>query len=229
MKILVVEDDIKTASYLKKGFTEQGFSVDVCHDGMTALSLAQERSYDLYVFDVMLPFMSGLEVLKTLRDSGNAVHSVLLTAKDQLKDRIEGLDVGADAYLVKPFSFSELLAIVRSMQRRILSSSTTTPNNTLIQLDDLSIDLMAHVATRAGQRLDLTPIEFRLLSFLARHAGEVISRTVIMEQVWDIHFDCNTNVVDVHIRRLRAKMDDPFEFPLIHTIRGVGYALKRYA
>ncbi len=219
--ILVVEDEQKTAAYLKKGLTENGFTVDIATDGETGLTLARKSHYDLIILDVMLPKRDGWSVISELRRSGKQTLSLFLTAKDSVDDRIKGLELGADGYLIKPFSFSELLAHVRSLLRR---SQTRSPE--VIKLADLELDLIQHRASRAGRKLDLTPKEFSLLSLLARRSGEVLSRTLIAEQVWDMNFDSATNVVEVQIRRLRAKVDDPFEKKLIHTIRGRGYVMR---
>lgn len=220
MKLLIIEDETKTAAYLKRGLTEQGFVVDTGTNGEIALELAQQIGYDLVILDVMLPGLDGWGVLARLRSLGNAVPVLMLTARDAVEDRVKGLNLGADDYLVKPFAFSELLARVRTLLRR---GPVRQPE--VLRIADLEIEAAKQRATRAGKRLDLTPKEFALLSFLARRAGEVVSRSMIMEQVWDINFDAETNVVEVHVRRLRAKVDDPFPIKLIHTVRGVGYVL----
>lgn len=221
MKILVVEDEKKTASFLKKGLTESGFTVDLAENGEDGLHLAKTMEYDLIILDVMLPKRDGFSVLAELRRSGKQTLSLFLTARDSLSDRVSGLDLGADAYLVKPFAFSELMAQIRSLLRR----GPGRPSE-IIRIADLEVDLIQHRATRGGVRLELTPKEFSLLSVLARRAGEIISRTLISEQVWDMNFESDTNVVDVHIRRLRTKVDDPFDRKLIHTVRGMGYILR---
>ena len=226
MKILIAEDDHKTAKFLVKGLMENGYSVDLCHDGVEAYQLAKSIDYDLFIFDVMMPQRSGFDLLKSLRTEGVTTLAIFLTAKDQLEDRVHGLDLGADFYLVKPFSFSELIAVIRSLFRRRLAPEGTTSLTGMIEVADLKINLLRRQVKRDGRILDLTPLEFKLLTLLARRDGEVLSRTVILEQIWDINFDCQTNVVDVHIRRLRAKVDDPFPTPLIHTMRGVGYVLR---
>ena len=220
MKILVVEDEKKAAAYLRKGLLENGFVVDLAPEGEEGLQLARTGGYDLVVLDVMLPGRDGWSVLAELRRAGIQTPVLFLTAKDALADRVKGLNLGADDYLVKPFAFSELLARVRSILRRGPSRREET-----LRRGDLEIDLVRHRAARAGRKLDLTPKEFALLSFLARRGGEVLSRTVIAEEVWDMNFDGGTNVVDVHVRRLRAKVDDPFDRKLIHTVRGMGYVL----
>jgi two-component system copper resistance phosphate regulon response regulator CusR len=221
MKILLIEDEPKTVRYLQKGLNEAGFIVDVAMDGERGLHLATEFSFDLIILDVMLPGRDGWQVLSALRQSGREIPVLFLTARDAVPDRVKGFELGADDYLIKPFAFSELLARIRSLLRR---SPARQPE--AIRVADLEIDLLRHRATRAGQRLDLTAKEFMLLSLLARRAGEVLSRTIIAEAVWDMNFDSDTNVVDVHVRRLRAKVDDPFEHKLIRTVRGVGYLLE---
>lgn len=221
MRILVIEDEKKTTLYLKKGFSENGFTVDISFDGQDGLYLASTNDYAAIILDVMLPKMDGWSVLAKLRENNIQTPVLFLSAKDATLDRIKGLQLGADDYLIKPFSFSELLERVRNIVRR---GKTNTPDRLVI--DDLEIDVVRHKAVRAGKRLDLTPKEFALLFLLLRREGEVISRTVIAEQVWDMNFDSDTNVVDVAVRRLRSKVDDPFTKKLIHTIRGVGYVLE---
>jgi two-component system, OmpR family, copper resistance phosphate regulon response regulator CusR len=221
MKILVIEDEVKTAKFLKKGLGEVGYVVDVAPNGLEGLHLAVEVDFDLIVLDVMLPVLDGWQVLARLREAGRKTMVLMLTARDTVQERVRGFELGADDYLVKPFAFSELLARVRSLLRR----SNPRPQETL-RMADLEIDLLRHRATRAGQKLDLTSKEFLLLTLLARRAGEVLSRTLIAEAVWDMNFDSDTNVVDVNVRRLRSKVDDPFPVKLIHTVRGAGYVLE---
>ncbi|MCE9563368.1 MAG: heavy metal response regulator transcription factor [Planctomycetes bacterium] len=221
MKLLLVEDDPKALTVLKKGLSENGFVVDVAANGDDGLALARTGAYDLVVLDVMLPGQDGWAVLAELKRSGITSPVLFLSARDAVEDRVKGLELGADDYLVKPFAFAELLARVRIILRR---GPAKMPD--MIRVGDLEIDSIRHKASRSGRRLDLTPKEFALLSLLARRAGEVLTRTLIAEQVWDVNFDSDTNVVDVHVRRLRAKADDPFEAKLIHTVRGVGYVLE---
>ena len=221
MKILAIEDEIKTAKFLKKGLSEAGFVVEVAADGPEGLHLAQEVNFDLVILDVMLPVLDGWQVLARLRETEQKALVLMLTARDAVHERVRGFELGADDYLVKPFAFSELLARVRSLLRR----STLRRQETLCTAD-LEIDLLRHRATRAGHKLDLTSKEFLLLTLLARRAGEVLSRTLIAESVWDMNFDSDTNVVDVNVRRLRSKVDDPFPVKLIHTVRGAGYVFE---
>jgi len=221
MKILVIEDETKTAKFLKKGLGEVGYVVDVAEDGAEGLNLALELEFDLIVLDLMLPVLDGWQVLSRLREKNRQALVLVLTARDAVHERVRGFDLGADDYLAKPFAFSELLARVQSLLRR----AAPRPQQTL-RMADLEIDVLRHRATRAGHRLDLTTKEFLLLSLLARRAGEVLSRTLIAEAVWDMNFDSDTNVVDVNVRRLRSKVDDPFPLKLIHTVRGAGYVLE---
>ncbi len=224
MKILVIEDEVRLAEYLRKGLSESGYVVDLAHDGIDGLHLAVEGTYDLIVLDVMLPGRDGFEVLAELRRQ-RRTPVLMLTARDAVEDKVKGLTGGADDYLVKPFSFSELSARVQALLRRG-GGDREGQLPTSLRLADLEVDLARRKATRAGKRLELTPKEFNLLVLLLRRRGEVLSRTVMAEQVWDINFDGATNVVGVAVRRRRAKRDEPFEFKLIHTVRGMGYVME---
>jgi two-component system copper resistance phosphate regulon response regulator CusR len=221
MRILIIEDEKKTAGFLKKGLTENGFVVDVAHTAGEGLLQEHESDYDLVILDVMLPDKSGWFVFKEMRQEGSKTPVLFLTARDSVEDRVKGLELGADDYLVKPFAFSELLARVRVVLRR---SPVQQPQT--IEIADLQIDLLKRKVKRAGQQIELTQKEFVLLALLAQRSGDVLSRTMIAEQVWDMNFDSDTNVVDVAIRRLRSKVDDPFASKLIHAVRGVGYVLE---
>jgi two-component system, OmpR family, copper resistance phosphate regulon response regulator CusR len=223
MRILVIEDEKKTAAFLAKGLREAGFAVELAHDGETGLKRARAREFDLLIVDVMLPKKDGWALVAELRRDGIRTPILFLTARDSVRDRVKGLELGADDYLVKPFAFSELLARVRSVLRRAPKEEIKH-----LRIDDLELDMRRHRAIRAGVPLNLTPKEFLLLSHLVRSAGEVVSRAEIAEHVWDIGFTTDTNVVDVVVRRLRAKVDDPFKTKLVHTIRGVGYVLKAH-
>ena len=213
MKILIVEDEQKTRAYLQKGLEEAGLTVDAVERGEDALQVIADGYHDLIILDVMLPGLDGWAIVSGMRASGDQTPVLMLTARDQVQDRVRGLELGADDYLIKPFAFSELLARVRTVLRRGPARQ-------------LEIDVVRMRVSRAGRKLDLTPREFALLSLFGRRAGEVLSRTFIAEHVWDMNFDSESNVVDVHIRRLRAKLDDPFDVKLIHTVRGMGYVLE---
>jgi two-component system copper resistance phosphate regulon response regulator CusR len=221
MKILIVEDEQKTGDYLKQGLSEAGFVADLARDGVDGLHLALTDDYDLVVLDVMLPRLDGWQVLREIRHKGKHLPVLFLTARDQVEDRVKGLEFGADDYLVKPFAFSELLARVRALLRR---GRTNEPE--LFQVADLELDLLRRRVTRAGKRIDLTAKEFALLELLLRRQGEVLPRSLIASQVWDMNFDSDTNVIEVAVRRLRAKIDDGFEVKLIRTVRGMGYVLE---
>ena len=220
MRILIVEDDPKTAEYLGQGLTENGFVVDVARNGVDGSHLALSAEYDLIILDVMLPGRDGWRVITDVR-AKKTTPVLFLTAKDDVEDRVKGLELGADDYLVKPFAFSELLARIRTVLRR---GQAREPDQ--LRVADLELDVLRRRVQRAGERIELTAKEFALLHLLMRRAGEVLSRTVIAEQVWDMNFDSDSNVVDVAVRRLRAKVDEPFPKRLIHTVRGAGYVLE---
>ncbi|MGA8136880.1 MULTISPECIES: heavy metal response regulator transcription factor [Pseudomonas] len=221
MRVLIIEDEEKTADYLHRGLTEQGYTVDLARDGVGGLHLALESDYAVIILDVMLPELDGFGVLKALR-ARKQTPVIMLTARERVEDRVRGLREGADDYLGKPFSFLELVARLQALTRR--SGGGHEPVQ--ISVADLWVDLISRKASRAGMRLDLTAKEFSLLSVLARRQGEILSKTAIAEMVWDINFDSDANVVEVAIKRLRAKLDGPFEQKLLHTIRGMGYVLE---
>lgn len=221
-RLLVIEDDPGVADYLRQGLTESGYAVDVAMTGPEGRTLAMAGSYAVVLLDLMLPGMDGFEVLKGIREHGHTP-VLMLTARDRVDDRVKGLSAGADDYLVKPFAFSELQARVVALIRRGNSALT---EQTLLSVADLEVDFAAHTVRRQGKRIELSPKEFQLLSLLIRRKGQVITRTTLAERVWNIHFDTESNMVEVTIRRLRAKLDDDFRLKLIHTIRGVGYALE---
>jgi two-component system copper resistance phosphate regulon response regulator CusR len=224
-KILLVEDQPTAASYLSQGLREAGMVVDLATNGPDGLHLMLTMRYDLAILDIMLPGLDGWTILETARRAQTRTPVLFLTARDDVEDRVRGLESGAEDYLVKPFAFSELLARVRVILRR----NDALPGKheaTRLELADLTLDLLKRRASRGFDRIELTPKEFALLSFLMRRAGEVQSRTIITEQVWDMHFDSDTNVVEVAIRRLRTKLDDPYPVKLLHTVRGVGYVLE---
>ncbi len=226
MRVLVIEDEAKIADYVRRGLSEAGYTVDVARDGIEGRYLALDGDYQLVVLDIMLPGIDGFGVLSALRQKrGTPV--LMLTARDRVEDRVQGLQAGADDYLVKPFAFSELLARVGALLRR--GPTATESTNTRMAVSNLEMDLLSRKAWRAGQRLDLTAKEFSLLALLARRKGQILSRTTIAEQVWDMNFDSDTNVVEVAVRRLRSKMDDPFKPKLLHNVRGMGYVLEERA
>jgi len=222
MRILVVEDERKVAQFLKKGFQAESSSVDIATDGEQGLRLALGTSYDAIILDIMLPKMNGLEVLKELRANGVKTPVLVLSVRADVENRIEGLNLGADDYLPKPFAFSEVLARVRAIVRR----ASADAQGTTLAVADLHMDLLARSVERAGREIVLTNKEFELLEYLLRNKGRVLSRIILTEHIWDMHFDSETNIVDVVINRLRRKLDDDFTPKLIHTVRGVGYVLK---
>ncbi|WP_420997278.1 heavy metal response regulator transcription factor [Cupriavidus sp. 30B13] len=220
MKVLIVEDEQKVVNYLRTGLTEQGWVVDHAHDGNAGADLALERDYDVIVLDVMLPGLDGFGVLQAIRRC-KQTPVIMLTARERVDDRVHGLRQGADDYLTKPFSFMELVERMRALMRRSRPHDTAS-----VSVDDLTVDLIARKATRNGVRLDLTAKEFMLLSALAQRHGEIVSKTLITEAVWDMNFEANMNVVESVVKRLRAKLDGPFENKLLHTVRGMGYVLE---
>jgi two-component system, OmpR family, response regulator len=224
-KFLIVEDDADVADYVSRALREHGHVVDVANNGRDGLFLASDASYDLLILDRMLPAMDGLSVLKALRSAGVTAPALILSAMGALDDRIEGLEAGADDYLVKPFAFSELHARIGALLRRA-ENRAGPQEDTLLQVGDLQIDLLKRRAKRGTRLIDLKPREFSLVEFLARNAGRVVTRTMLLEQVWDYHFDPGTNVIDVHISRLRRKLETDAESPILHTVRGAGYRLE---
>lgn len=227
MKILIVEDDVRTGDYLRQGLGEAGFVVDLARDGHEGLLLGQAGEHDVAILDVMLPGLDGWQVLQGLRSAGKQMPVLFLTARDQVEDRVRGLELGADDYLVKPFAFAELLARVRTLLRR--GSVRSGREAEVLEIADLQLDLRRRRVLRAGQRIDLTAKEFLLLELLMQRQGEVLPRSLIASQVWDMNFDSDTNVIDVAVRRLRAKIDDDFELKLIRTVRGMGYLIEAEA
>jgi two-component system OmpR family response regulator len=222
MRILLIEDDLKLASFILKGFKEAGFAVDHCADGEDGLHMALSEPYDAAIVDIMLPKLDGFSLIDELRRQKNTTPVIILSAKRSVEDRIKGLQTGSDDYLVKPFSFAELLARVQALIRR--ASGTAEPNTLVV--GDLSMDLRTRKVTRGGKKIDLPPLEFSLLEYLMRNAGNVVSKTMIMEHVWDYNFDPQTNVVEVRICKLRDKIDNDFEKKMIHTVYGAGYVLE---
>ena len=223
MRILVIEDDPEVAAYLVKGLKEQGHGVDHAEDGNNGLFLASSEDYDAMIIDRMLPQLDGLTIVKTVRATGKTTPMLLLSALGEVDDRVEGLRAGGDDYLTKPFAFSELIARVDALIRRNTQSGS---GESKLSVADLEVDLLTRFVQRAGQKIDLQPREFRLLEYLMRHAGQVVTRTMLLVQVWDYHFDPQTNVIDVHISRLRGKIDKGFSKPLLHTVRGAGYMIN---
>jgi len=224
MKFLMIEDDSAAADFLRKGLSGFGYDVDVVHDGEQGLTKARGNLYDLWMIDVMLPKLDGLSVLRTLRDEGRQTPALILSACGQVDDRVEGLRAGGDDYIVKPYAFAELQARIEALMRR--ARNVETLPETMLEVADLKVDLIKRSVTRGGQELLLKPREFRLLEYLMRNAGQVVTRTMLLENVWDLYFDPQTNVVDVHVSRLRFKIDKYFDTPLLHTVRGAGYVLR---
>jgi len=224
MRVLLVEDDARVASFVARGLRQEGFSVDVANDGCDAFHQAVHEAYDVVVLDLLIPFMDGFEVLRQIRQQGCPVPVLILSARDAVDDRVRGLNDGADDYLVKPFSFPELIARIRALLRRRADGG-----HPVVRVADLEVDFAARKVKRGGKPISLTPKEFSLLEYLVRSRGSVLTRTMIAEHVWDQHFDSFSNVIDVYIRYVRAKVDDPFPMKLIRTVRGVGYVLSEEA
>ena len=224
-KILIVEDDVSTAAYLAKGLSEAGYSVETCRDGRDGLFLASEGIFDLVIADRMLPGLDGLAMVSAIRAAGIGTPTLVLSALASVDDRVDGLKAGADDYLCKPYSFAELSARVEALVRRG-DRAAAEPTRTKLSVGDLEVDLLSRIVTRAGRSIPLGAREFNLLEFLVRHAGQVVTRTMMLEKIWNYHFDPGSNVVDVHIGRLRRKLEDGFSTPILHTVRGAGYRLS---
>jgi two-component system, OmpR family, response regulator len=222
MRLLVVEDDREAAAYLRKALREAGHICEVAYDGEEGLALALDGEFDVFVVDRMLPKRDGLSLVSEVRKRGVRTPVLILSALGQVDDRVTGLRAGGDDYLPKPYAFSELLARIEALARRIAPQSA----DTVYKIGDLELDRLAHRVTRSGQEIPLQPREFRLLEYLLRHAGQVVTRTMLLENVWDYHFDPQTNVIDVHVSRLRSKIDKGFDRPLLHTVRGAGYMIR---
>ncbi len=221
MKILIIEDEKKVASFIKKGLEEECYSIDVAIDGREGLKLITSEEYDLIIMDIMIPYIDGITLLKDVRKRDISTPILMLTVKDSIKDKVEGLDAGADDYLTKPFAFEELLARIRSLLRRSGDSKT---NN--LKVGELMLDLQSHRVYRGNKEIILTPKEYAILEYLMRNANKIVSRTKLIEHVYDYHFDTETNIIDVYINKVRSKVDNEFDTPLIHTIRGIGYIIK---
>lgn len=224
MKVLIVEDERKMAAFLERAFRENAFEAEVCRDGNAALERILQTAFDAVVLDIMLPGPDGLAIVRRLRERGNQTPVLILSARGEVDERVAGLDAGADDYMAKPFAIKEVVARVRALGRR-----TPATRAQVLKLADLTLDLVAHEARRAGQRIDLTTREYRTLEVLLRHTGRICGRSLLLEQVWDFNFDPGSNIVDVYIRRLREKIDAPFELKLLHTVRGSGYVLREGA
>lgn len=222
MRVLLIEDNVEAANFLQKALKESGHSCDWAEDGETGLEQARSESYDIMIVDRMLPKLDGLTVIKTLRGEGNRVPALILSALGEVDDRVKGLKAGGDDYLTKPYASSELLARIEALTRRVVPEEQITK----FAVGDLELDRLSHRVTRAGENIQLQPREFRLLEYLMKHAGQVVTRTMLLENVWDYHFDPQTNVIDVHVSRLRAKIDKNFDKPLLQTVRGAGYMIR---
>ncbi|MCJ2083441.1 response regulator transcription factor [Methylobacterium sp. J-090] len=225
MRLLIIEDDREAASYLAKAFREAGHVPDLAHDGLDGYALAREGDYDMLIVDRMLPKLDGLSLIRALREQAVTTPVLILSALGQVDDRVKGLRAGSDDYLPKPYAFSELLARAEILARRRVAPAGIA-ETTAYRVGDLELDRLSRRVTRAGHEIVLQPREFRLLEYLMRHAGQVVTRTMLLEHVWDYHFDPQTNVIDVHVSRLRAKVDKDFERPIIHTVRGAGYVVR---
>jgi len=223
MRLLLIEDDADVAAYIQKGLAEAGHTIDLAHDGKNGLGLATTEDYDAMIIDRMLPAVDGLTIVKSVRAANIPTPILILSALGEVDDRVEGLKAGADDYLTKPFAFSELDARLEVLQRR---ASAGLNMDTRLKVGDLELDQLSRTATRAGHAIELQPREYRLLEYLMRHAGQVVTRTMLLEHVWDYHFDPQTNVIDVHISRLRSKIDKGFDKTLLHTVRGAGYMIN---
>ena len=223
MRVLLIEDDADVAAYIFKGLGEGGYTVDLAHDGRNGLGLATTEDYDIMIIDRMLPGVDGLTIVKSVRAAGIHTPILILSALGEVDDRVEGLKVGADDYLTKPFAFSELDARLEALQRRSAAGLSMDP---VLRVGDLELDQLSRTASRAGKLIELQPREYRLLEYLMRHAGQVVTRTMLLEHVWDYHFDPQTNVIDVHISRLRSKIDKGYDKALLHTVRGAGYMIN---
>jgi two-component system OmpR family response regulator len=226
MRVLVIEDDKDAAAYMARGLAESGHTVEVAHNGKDGLLMAATEGFDVLVVDRMLPGLDGLSLVKTLRATGNRTPVLFLSALGEVDDRVKGLRAGGDDYLVKPYAFSELLARLEALIRRRAAEGSSEGRETVLRYADLTMDLLARRVERAGREIDLQPREFKILEVLMRHPGQVMTRTMLLEKVWDYRFDPQTNVIDVHISRLRQKIDRGFDYPLIHTVRGAGYSLR---
>ena len=224
MRLLIIEDDRDASAYLVKAFRELGHNADSAGNGLDGYALASESQYDVLIVDRMLPKLDGLSVIRSLREQGITTPVLILSALGQVDDRVKGLRAGGDDYLPKPYAFSELLARTEALARR--HGGTGTAEETRYRIGDLELDRLSHRVNRAGREIPLQPREFRLLEYLMRHAGQVVTRTMLLEHVWDYHFDPQTNVIDVHVSRLRSKLDKGFAHPMIHTVRGAGYVLR---
>ena len=222
MRVLLVEDDTETASFLVKALKESGHNAEWAADGVTGLELAREGAFDVLLIDRMLPELDGLSIIHTLRKEGNQTPVLVLSALGEVDDRVKGLKAGGDDYLTKPYAYAELLARVEALSRRTIPGEQSTR----LVVGDLVLDRLSHAVTRAGEPITLQPREYRLLEYLMKHAGQVVTRTMLLENVWDYHFDPQTNVIDVHVSRLRSKIDKSFDKPLIHTVRGAGYVIR---